>query len=219
MTTKNPKPCQKNLDPQKQKTFIDHYNDLSKHLSEDEVIVFADAVHPAYAVKAVGCWSPKDQKIAVEQTSGRERINFHGAINLETGQTKIIETLTVNAESTINLLAQIEQQYPNKRKIHVILDNARYHHAVMVKQWLALENRRIKLHFIPPYSPHLNPIERLWGVMHKNITHNRTWRNKSEFVNAVSTFLTDKIPNNWKNYCDLISDNFRIINPKVMRIL
>ena len=45
--------------------------------------------------------------------------------------------------------------------IHVFLDNARYHHAKLVQEWLALPGRRIKLHFIPMYCPHLNPIERL----------------------------------------------------------
>ena len=43
--------------------------------------------------------------------------------------------------------------------IHVFLDNARYHHAKLVQEWLALPGRRIKLHFIPTYCPHLNPIE------------------------------------------------------------
>ena len=47
--------------------------------------------------------------------------------------------------------------------IHVFLDNARYHHAKLVRQWLARPGCRIKLHFIPSYCPHLNPIERLWA--------------------------------------------------------
>jgi transposase len=53
--------------------------------------------------------------------------------------------------------------------IHVFLDNARYHHAKLVQQWLARPGCRIKLHFIPSYCPHLNPIERLWGLMQRNL--------------------------------------------------
>ncbi|MGH6800310.1 MAG: transposase [Methylocella sp.] len=45
--------------------------------------------------------------------------------------------------------------YPFKPRIHVFLDNARYHHADMVKEWLARPDCRIKLHFIPSYGPHL----------------------------------------------------------------
>ena len=63
---------------------------------------------------------------------------------------------------------------PRKRVIHLFLDNARYHHAKLVQAWLARPGCRIKLHFIPTYCPHLDPIERLWGLMHKHITHN-TW--------------------------------------------
>src|SRR5665811_1029524 len=113
------------------------------------------------------------EKLAIEQTSGRQRINIHGAIDLETGQTRMIEALTIDAASTIRLLQSIEALYPMLALIHVFLDDARYHHARLVQEWLAQPGRRIKLHFIPTYCPHLNPIERLWGVMHRNVTHNK----------------------------------------------
>ena len=76
----------------------------------------------------------------------------------------MIEALTIDAASTIRLLQSIEALYPMLALIHVFLDNARYHHAKLVQEWLALPGRRIKLHFIPTYCPHLNPIERLWGA-------------------------------------------------------
>src|SRR3954467_12447449 len=98
------------------------------------------------------------------------RLNIHGALDLETGRTRMIEVVMVNALSTIALLVAIE--YPAMRIIHVFLDNARYHHARAVQDWLALPGRRIRLHFVPAYCPHLNPIERLWGLMHKTVTHN-----------------------------------------------
>ena len=94
----------------------------------------------------------EDVHVAVEQNSGRDRLNIHGAINLETGQTRMIEALTVNAESTIALLSALEALYPKKRSIHVFLDNARYHHAEMVQKWLERPDCRIKLHFIPTYA-------------------------------------------------------------------
>ena len=123
--------------------------------------MFADAAHPTHAVRPVGCWAPKDVQVAVTQTSGRERLHIHGAIDLETGKTQMLEVATVNAVSTIMLLSAIEAMYPNKQLIHVFLDNARYHHAKLVQQWLAQPERRIKLHFIPVYCPHLDAIERL----------------------------------------------------------
>jgi hypothetical protein len=79
------------------------------------------------------------------------------------------DVLVVDALSTIMLLMAIEAMYPGVRLIHVFLDNARYHHAKLVQAWLAEPGRRIKLHFIPAYCPYLKPIERLWGLMHKDI--------------------------------------------------
>ncbi|WP_417614189.1 IS630 family transposase, partial [Parasphingorhabdus sp.] len=99
-------------------------------------------------------------------SSGRDRVNIHGAIDLETGKTQMLDVLTVDAQSTILLLMAILATHPSRRLIHVFLDNARYHHARLAQEWLVRKGQRIRLHFVPTYSPHLNPIERLWGVMH-----------------------------------------------------
>jgi transposase len=103
--------------------------------------------------------------------------------------------------------------------IHVFLDNARYHHAKLVQEWLALPGRRIKLHFIPTYCPHLNPIERLWGVMHKHVTHNKCYATCAQFADATLGFLCETILRNWADLCDSVTDNFRIINPKDFRVV
>ena len=81
--------------------------------------------------------------------------------------------------------------------IHVFLDNARYHHAKIVREWLARPGCRIKLHFLPAYCPHLNPIERLWGVMHKHVTHNKCYETCAQFAEATLDFLREKVPRNW----------------------
>jgi len=207
------------LDEEKQKAFIENYEKLMNSLSDDEAVLFVDAVHPTHAARPVGCWAPKQEKLAIEQTSGRQRINIHGAIDLETGQTRMIEVETVDAASTIKLLQSIEAIYPMLALIHVFLDNARYHHAKLVQEWLAQPGRRIKLHFIPPYCPHLNPIERLWGVMHKHVTHNKCYATCAQFADATLAFLRETVPRNWTDLCDSVTDNFRVINPKDFRVL
>ena len=89
----------------------------------------------------------------------------------------------------------------------------------LVLAWLARPDCRIKLHFVPAYCPHLNPIERLWGLMHKHITHNRCYARFADFRDAMLTFLREEVPRNWESYCDAVSDNFRIISPEDFRIL
>ena len=182
-------------------------------------MLFADAVHPTHAARSAGCWAPASETLAIEQTSGRQRINIHGAIDLETGQTRMIEVLTVDAASTIRLLQSIEALYPMLVLIHVFLDNARYHHARLVREWLARPDCRIKLHFLPAYCPHLNPIERLWGLMHKHVTHNKCYSSCTQFADATLGFLREKVPRNWNSFCDSVTDNFRVIRPSDFRVM
>lgn len=219
MEHRKPKAISRKLDPEKQAAFIRAYESLLNQLADDEAVVFADAVHPTHAVRPVGCWAPKDVPVAVEQSSGRDRLNIHGAIDLETGRTFMKDVLTVDAASTIMLLMSVEAMYPGMRLIHVFLDNARYHHAKLVQAWLARPDCRIKLHFIPTYCPHLNPIERLWGLMHRHITHNKCYASFRDFSIAMLDFLRDDVPKNWNVWCDEVTDNFRIINPTKFRIL
>src|ERR1019366_2877755 len=132
MEHRKPKAISRKLDPAKQAAFIKGYEALNDQLSADEAVIFADAVHPTHAARPAGCWAPKEVPVAVEQSSGRDRLNIHGAIDLETGQTIMKDVLTVDALSTIMLLMAIEAMYPGMRLIHVFLDNARYHHAKLV---------------------------------------------------------------------------------------
>ena len=135
------------------------------------------------------------------------------------------DVLSVDVLSTILLLTTIETLYPGMRLIHVFLDNARYHHAKLVQTWLARLDCRIRLHFVPAYCPHprsasrLTPIERLWGLMHRQTTHNKCYASFHEFSTAMLTFLREDVPANWREWCDQVTDNFRVINPKEFRIV
>jgi transposase len=114
----------RHLDENKQREFMSLHEKLMNSLSADETVVFVDAVHSTHAARAAGCWAAKDEKLAIEQTTGRQRLNIHGAIELETGHTKMIEAETVDAASTINLLEALEALYSTTALIHVFLDNA-----------------------------------------------------------------------------------------------
>ena len=102
---------------------------------------------------------------------------------------------------------------------HVYPDDARYHHAVLVQAWLAQPGRRIRLHFIPAYCPHLNPIERLWGLMHRLLTHNKCYATHREFAEVMLDFLRKQVPRQWPKFRDSVTDNFRVIDPMNFRVL
>ena len=216
---RKPEVIPRHLDETKQRAFIKLYEKLMNALGADEAVLFVDAVHPTHGARAAGCWAAKDEHLAIEQTTGRQRLNIHGAIDLETGRTKMIEAEAIDAASTIKLLAGIEALYSTTALIHVFLDNARYHHAKIVRKWLSQPGRRIALHFVPSYCPHLNPIERLWALMHQHLTHNKTYPTCREFADAILNFLRDEVPRKWGEFCDSVTDNFRVVLPANFRIL
>ena len=214
-------PCRipRQLDDARQQAFIDGYERLLNGLGVDEAVAFVDAVHPTHQVQPAGCWGPKGTTLAVEQTTGRQSLNIHGAIDLETGQTQMLEVPKATGMSLISLLQAVEAAHPTKRRIHVFLDNASYHHAVIVREWLERPGRKCVLHFIPPYCPHLDPIERVWGLMHYYITHNRDYPTFREFRRAILKFLRSTIPKKWHHFRDRITDNFRVISPGDFRVV
>ena len=75
-----------------------------------------------------------------------------------------------------------------------------YHHAKRVREWLKRQGRKCVLHFIPPYCPHLDPIERCWGLMHEYTTHNRDYKTFDQFRAAILTFLNQTIPKKWEQF-------------------
>src|SRR5271157_4426728 len=216
---KKPESVPSKIDVETQQRFIDAHENLRNSLGPDEVVVYVDAVHPTHQAKPAGRWLPRGQRCALPAASGRDRLNLHGAIDLETGQTRIMDVQTVDAESTIALFEALERANSTMSRIHVFLDNARYHHAKVVQGWLQQPGRRIVLHFVPSYCPHLNPIERLWKVMHENVTHNKCYAKFRDFAEAVLGFPREIVPSRFDEFSSSITDNFRVINPKDFRIL
>jgi transposase len=85
----------------------------------------------------------------------------------ETGGIFVIESESYNAEVFLSFLKDVLKKYP-KGKIALVLDNARIHHAKLIQPFLEENKNRLELHFLPPYSPNLNCIEKFWGWLKKS---------------------------------------------------
>lgn len=216
---RKPKPLPKVACAEKQAGFIALYERLMTGLGADEAVYFADAVHPEYQTKPSYGWVKVGSNPAVRTTAGRGRVNIHGALNLETFDAPFVEPTTVDGVSAAQLLAKIEARNPDKRIIHVIWDNAAYHKGPDVRAFLARPDCRIHLIQLPPYCPHLNPIERLWAVMHQCVTHNRHYPTQKQFANAILKFFRETIPKEWETFRSQVSDNFRVITHENFRVL
>jgi len=216
---KKPQSLPAQADEAAQEAFIAHYEALMTGLGSDEMVVFSDAVHPTHQSRPAHGWFPKNQKTAIKSSSGRKRLNIQGAIDLETFQFTFVEAEKINAQTTRQMLEKLERNNKTMTTIHVFMDNARYHHAKELQPWLNSPDRKVKLHFLPAYAPHLNPIERLWAVMHKWVTHNKHYDTFNQFTEAILLFFRKTLPANWKDFRDTVTDNFRIIAHNEYKII
>ena len=159
---KHPKTVPAKADLAKQEEFIGKYIELVAETPANEPILFMDSAHPTMATKVVCGWIRKGLDKPIAQTASRTRVNVMGAIELASMSIVSCRPEYVNAETTVAFFDQLTAAYPFAPSIHIILDQSGYHRSLLV-QSEALR-RNIVLHYLPPYSPNLNPIERLWKV-------------------------------------------------------
>ena len=96
-------------------------------------------------------------------------------------------------------------------KLHIILDGAGYHRSDLVRDAAFVLN--IELHYLPPYSPNLNPIERLWKVMNEKSRNNVYFKSKRDFKAAIDQFFTVTLPEIAGSLASRINDNFQVLKP------
>jgi transposase len=172
---------------ERQQEWLAEYEKFKAGLRADETICFMDGVHPTHNVQPAYGWIKKGVRKEIPSNTGRARLNLSGVIDVVSHNIVIQEDLTLNAESTIRFFKKIEEAYPNKEKIHVFCDNASYYRNKMVKQYL--ETSKVCLHFLPPYSPNLNPIERLWKWMKERVIYNTYYEHFEDFRGAILGFF------------------------------
>lgn len=121
----------------------------------------------------------------------RQSISFFGAVRLRDGKLVMSEPEGMfNAQTCWRFLRQLETQARRSgRKMTVIIDNARYHHARLHAAWRQNVADHFTLHFLPPYSPQLNPIERVWKLIRRLCLHNRYFPTLPQVAQAVAPQL------------------------------
>ena len=207
-TYKKPKLVPGKADVERQETHVEAYRKLKENQEEGDVILFMDAAHPLHNPVLSGGWIKRGTTVHLKSNTGRQRLNINGAINIETMAAQIRFDETINAVSTVALLEQIAAAYPAAKKITVILDNARYYRSKVVAEYL--QNSRIELMFLPPYSPNLNLIERFWKFFKKQVLYNQYYETFRQFKSACEDFFDD-LENYHQQLRSLLTENFEII--------
>jgi transposase len=137
-----------------------------------EVVVYEDEVDIHLNPKIGLDWMNCGQQKTVMTPGKNEKRYLAGAKNAHTGRLTCVERPMKNSWLFLALLAALGEDYPRARRIHVILDNYRIHSSKIVQQALKGYEERIVLHFLPPYCPDHNKIERDWQDLHANVTRN-----------------------------------------------
>lgn len=201
-------------DPEKQEKFIEKYKQLKEEKNHNDKIFFMDGTHPHHNPMPAYCWILKGETKEIPTNTGRDRINFNGVIDAETHEVIIRDDERINAQSTIELFKQIEEKNPGVANIFIIADNARYYKAKIVNEYL--ETSRIKINFLPPYSPNLNLIERLWKFFHEKTLYNKYYDTFAKFKNACYDFF-DNISQYKIELRSRLSENFEIIGKQISK--
>ena len=153
------------------------------------MVLFADAVHFLHNVHPGLLWSRKGQRPALTANSGRSRYSVLGSYSPVTGEYVGIATPgTVHALTVIDWIDALEAAFPDAQTITVYVDNARYFHARLVKAHLA--GKRVRLVYLPPYSPNLNLIERLWKFC-KKVVLRYFYPTFPQFQEAIDAFFAN----------------------------
>jgi transposase len=203
-------PCE--ADKAKQEKFVEDLNSLLAGLEAEEAIYFADAVHPQHNTKSSYAWIEKGQEKEILSVSGRQRLNLNAVINAQNpSEVIMVEGKTINADNTWELYQKIEALHPEKKQIFIICDNARYYKNKALNEKLA--HSKIKQIFLPPYSPNLNLIERLWKLMRKKVINHQFYRKFEEFKAGIFHFF-EHIADYKDEIETLISWNFHIPKSK-----
>ena len=191
------------------KTFKKTLEPLLKEAEEGKrAVFFIDAAHFVLSPFLGYLWC--FTRLFIKAPSGRQRFNVLGALNAITHELITITNETyINAQSVCDLLWKITH-LNLATPITFILDNARYQRCTIVKTLAA--QLQIELIFLPPYSPNLNLIERLWKFVKKQCLYSKYYSEFTKFKNAIMDCLLKTHSQHKQELASLLTPNFQTFN-------
>lgn len=206
---KKPHAVPAKADKEQQKKFIRYYKRLKVKAGTKEPIYFADSVHPQHQTQLTYGWILKGERKEIPTTGRQYRLNFIGGICLNGHRFIYNQAEKVDADSIALFLSELRRLNSEKHLIHLIWDRAGYHRDKEIQKFA--KSLAIKLHYLPPYSPNLNPIERLWKMMHEAVTYNKYHETFAAFTKATLDFFRN-IGRKKRKLRERITDNFQLLH-------
>lgn len=162
---------------------------LQRHLPRGHVLVYEDEVDIHLNPKIGLDWMVRGQQKVVVTPGKNDKRYLAGALDAATGRLTWVEGARKCSFLFVQLLQKLCAVYPHAQVIHVVLDNYCIHTSHITQQAILGLGGRIVLHFLPPYCPEENKIERLWEDLHGEVTRNHCCPNITALMHEVRGFL------------------------------
>jgi transposase len=203
-------------DPDKQKEFVQQYEQDKQEVHRaGGRRYFLDGVHPLYGLEVVFyCWLLAGQRFEVGVGGGRKRLNILGAYCPDAQEylDRRYTERNLNAQSVIELFTLMRAKHPHTKYFRIYLDNARYQHATLLKEWIAQTHKdsgvTFDLKHLPAYSPNLNLIERLWKFLRKEAL--QRWHPSFEAMQQAVADVLDNLPRYREQLETLMTERFHL---------
>jgi hypothetical protein len=128
-------------------------------------------------------WAPVGEQPQVAAPGKNEKVTVYGGVDYRTGKLTYTLAATKCGAAFLVFLMALIKAYAG-RKIHLVCDNGRFHHTQAVRKWLAEHREQIQVYWLPPYSPSLNLIERLWGHLKRTVLANVLYQSLPDLIAA-----------------------------------
>lgn len=166
---------------------------LLETVPHDEVILYVDEVDIHLNPKIGLDWMPCGVQKTVLTPGQNKKRYLAGAFNPRSGRLTYVESDRKDSDLFIDQLwTLVLEDYPHAKRIHIILDNYRIHSSQRTGLALAALADKVTLHFLPPYCPDHNKIERQWKDLHANVTRNHRCSSMDELMESVHKYMKNR---------------------------
>jgi len=170
---------------------------LAETAGPREVVLYADEVDVHLNPRIGRDWMLPGQQRLILTPGQNEKAFVAGAYDPRTGRLVCVDGDRKASWLFLSLLRALLSVYRGMRCIHLILDNYGIHKSAVVQAFLRTIGGKIRLHFLPPYCPQENRIERLWKDVHDNVTRNHRCRSLRELLDRVQRYLQSRFRVTW----------------------
>ena len=184
---RKPRPIpEKSATPEEQKEFMDHTNRLVVDLmGRGYTILCWDETACQKWSSGGYAWRARGGHDTVDVPFSRATVKMFGALGRKGHHIRVVDAL--NSDTFIDFLKWLLETIP---KFAIILDGAGYHRSNKVSKFIESTNGSIKLMFLPPYTPQLNPIETQWREL-KRLLAGQCFKSLEDLKDAIET-IADK---------------------------